>query len=187
MSNQTDSTPDESGPDQASGPQEGFPSAWVAGMLEVADRSLDARAKVRLLKGCAAAHYRSARMPETVAPFAGDLERFLEHLSQSWNWKISYDPSAGIILADENKSSCVCPLARGGARLSPLLCHCSEGFAERMFSAVTGKAARATVIRSVLRGDPSCVYRIELGEESNGQARRDRAGEGRRESEARGA
>jgi len=164
MSNQEDSVPDENGEVQAAGPEDGFPYAWVEGLLEVADRTLEARAKVRLLKGCAAAHYRSAKMAETVAPFAGNLEGFLAHLTQSWKWKISYDSSAGVVIADENKSSCVCPLARGGARLSPILCHCSEGFAERMFAAVTGKTARATVTHSVLRGDPSCVYRIELSE-----------------------
>jgi hypothetical protein len=32
-----------------------------------------------------------------------------------------------------------------------------------MFSAVTGAPVRATVTASILRGDPNCVYRIELG------------------------
>ncbi len=165
MSHQHGSESDEGGELQAAGPEESFPYAWVEGLLDVADRTLEAHAKVRLLKGCAAAHYQSARMAETVAPFAGDLEGFLAHLSRSWGWKISYDSSARVILADENKDHCVCPLARTGARrLSATLCHCSEGFAERMFAAVTGRAVRATVIRSVLRGDPSCVYRVEIPE-----------------------
>ena len=163
MSNQQDSELTQSGSEQTSVREGDFPYAWLEGLLELADKTLDPGAKVKLLKGCAGAHYRSAKMAEIAAPFAGDLGRFLAHLAESWQWKISYDASAGVILADENKDSCVCPLARGGARLSPLLCRCSEGFAERMFGAVTGKPVRATVVRSILRGDPSCAYRIELG------------------------
>ncbi len=44
----------------------------------------------------------------------------------------------------------------------PALCYCSEGFAERMFSIVQGSPVQAIVASSVQRGDPTCVYRIEL-------------------------
>jgi predicted hydrocarbon binding protein len=65
-----------------------------------------------------------------------------------------------IIIADENKDHCVCPMIDHTLHNSPLMCHCSEGFAEKMFSKVTGEKANAVVISSILRGDKSCKYKI---------------------------
>jgi hypothetical protein len=39
---------------------------------------------------------------------------------------------------------------------------CSEGFAERMFSNVLGQPVQASVLRSILKGDPSCVYEVQI-------------------------
>jgi predicted hydrocarbon binding protein len=102
-------------------------------------------------------------MDTTVDRFQGDLPGFLEHLRGQWGWIVEYDPKGGVILVNENKSKCVCPLTAGepGADLG-VLCYCSEGFAERMFSAVTGAAAHAEVTESILRGGERCRYRIEV-------------------------
>ena len=62
---------------------------------------------------------------------------------------------------DENKDFCVCPLCQA-QKMPPLLCNCSEGFAERMFSNILNRPVRATVIASILRGDKSCKYEIFL-------------------------
>jgi hypothetical protein len=60
-------------------------------------------------------------------------------------------------------AACVCPLVQQNIGVvSTTLCHCSEGFAERMFSAVIEKPVKATVTRSILRGDKSCVYTIQI-------------------------
>jgi hypothetical protein len=72
-------------------------------------------------------------------------------------------PEKEIILADENKPSCVCPLLKDAERLFPGLCYCSEGFAELMFSAVFKYPVRASVVSSIQRGDSHCVYKIETG------------------------
>lgn len=45
---------------------------------------------------------------------------------------------------------------------STLLCDCSEGFTEKMFSAVVGKPVKAEVVASIQRGAESCRYRITL-------------------------
>jgi len=45
---------------------------------------------------------------------------------------------------------------------STLLCDCSEGFAEKLFSAVVGKPVKAEVVASIQRGAKSCRYRISL-------------------------
>jgi predicted hydrocarbon binding protein len=116
-----------------------------------------------VLKAAAQAHWEHLRMGEKVAPYAGNLDGFLAFLRSSWGWKIEHDRAAGVILVDEAKDYCVCPLVEKG-RPTDLtqLCDCSEGFAERLFGAVVGRPVRAEVTQSVLRGASSCHYRITL-------------------------
>jgi hypothetical protein len=140
-----------------------FIGGWLARLLNLIDDNLPPEAKANLLKGCALAHYQHINMEQTVAPYKGNLQEFFRFLTEEWRWKIEYDEDARVITADENKSFCVCPLVqRQIVRDSSMLCSCSEGFAERMFSAVLGQPVKARVIKSILRGDPSCVYAIQI-------------------------
>jgi predicted ArsR family transcriptional regulator len=117
----------------------------------------------RILKGCAEAHYEDLKMQATVDKFRGKMDEFLAFLRKEWGWIIDYDRDQGVILVNENKTSCVCPLVPK-ARTADLgiLCYCSEGFAERVFSEIHGSRVRAEVAESILRGQQHCIYRIEL-------------------------
>ncbi len=140
-----------------------FVYEWLSTLLTGLDANLLPEAQAALLHGCAAVHYRSINMAELVSPYRGNVDGFLEFLSETWRWKVAYDKEARSITADENKHACVCPLVQKAPGLAwPALCHCSEGFAERMFSAVAERPVKAHVIRSILRGDPSCVYTIQI-------------------------
>jgi hypothetical protein len=140
-----------------------MPRKWIAALLPALQASADPVTAAQVLKGAAEAHYQHLRMDERVAPYRGDLGRFLAFLSSEWGWKIEYAAGSTQVLIDENKPNCVCPLVAQGLAGDPgLLCNCSEGFAERMFSAVVGTPVRAEVTASVLRGAPSCRYRITL-------------------------
>jgi len=118
----------------------------------------------RGLKSCSRSHYDALGMDATVERFRGRLDEFLDYLRKEWSWVIRYDRDRGLLEVDENKNACVCPLvAKAPVADLGFLCYCSEGFAERLFSAVSGSAARAEVAESILRGQTSCKYRIELG------------------------
>jgi hypothetical protein len=148
---------------QDQNPDDRFASEWVTNLLTVLDGSLSEETRTSLLRGCAAAHYRSANMDAIVSQYAGNLAGFLQFLSEKWQWKIAYAQATQTITADENKPACVCPLVqKNRGKVSATLCHCSEGFAEKMFSAVIEKPVEARVIRSILRGDQSCVYSIQV-------------------------
>ena len=141
----------------------GFASEWIANLLTVLDDNLTEETRVSLLRNCAEAHYRSANMDAVVSQYQGNPSGFMQFLSEKWQWKITYDQAAQTITADENKPDCVCPLVqKAPGKVSATLCHCSEGFAEKMFSAVIEKPVEARVIRSILRGDKSCVYSIQV-------------------------
>jgi hypothetical protein len=140
-----------------------FVYEWLSTLLAALDANLPPETKAALLQGCAAAHYRSINMDELVSQYRGNVEGFLQFLSEKWRWKVVYDQEAQIITADENKSTCVCPLVQRGLGIaSPALCYCSVGFAERMFSDVVERPVKAQVTSSILRGDKSCVYTIRI-------------------------
>ncbi len=102
-------------------------------------------------------------MDEILSSFINDLEGFLDHISENWDWKIDYDRNSGIIIGDENKETCVCPMVnQHKGKISDAICYCFEGFSEKMFSMVIGKPVTATVISSILRGDKTCKYKIEF-------------------------
>jgi len=140
-----------------------MPRRWIAALLPALEASPDREAARRVLKAAAQAHWEHLRMDEKVAPYRGNLDTFLAFLTAQWGWKIQHDRAAGVILVDEAKSYCVCPLVEKGSKADlTQLCDCSEGFAERLFGAVVEGPVRAEVTQSVLRGATSCHYQITL-------------------------
>jgi hypothetical protein len=139
-----------------------LPRQWIAALLP-ALAALDAPEAREVLGRASAAHYEDLGMDATLVRFRGDLPAFLAFLRSEWDWIVDHDAASGVVLANENKDRCVCPLVPEehpdglGA-----LCHCSEGFAERMFSTVTGGPVHAEVVESILRGGSRCRYRIDL-------------------------
>jgi hypothetical protein len=140
-----------------------MPHKWIAALLPQIENRISRSDAKAILKNCSTAHYEHLGMDNVIAPFKGKLDEFLAHLTKSWGWKIEYDRGAQVIAIDEAKSQCVCPLVRKGFTDGlALLCDCSEGFAERMFSAVVGHPVQARVTASILRGASSCRYEIRL-------------------------
>lgn len=143
-------------------PPPGMPRKWIATLLPLM-ATIDPDEARRVLERCSSSHYEDLAMDDTVARFRGDVSSFIEFLRREWGWVVDFDPGSGIVLVNENKAACVCPLIspEHGSDLG-MLCSCSEGFAERMFSAVTGGAVQAEVTESILRGGKRCRYRIVL-------------------------
>ncbi len=135
---------------------------WIAAVLPTL-AVIDREQAKRILKSGAKSHYDALGMAAVVDQFRGKLDEFLDFPRKEWGWIVTHDRERGIIEIDENKPACVCPLLPRdpGAGLG-VLCYCSEGFAERLFSEVTGAPVRAEVTASILRGQKSCKYRIEL-------------------------
>ncbi|MEN6561618.1 MAG: hypothetical protein ABFD52_12665 [Acidobacteriota bacterium] len=135
---------------------------WIAALLPQLAGG-DREYAQRVLKSCAQSHYDDLGMQAVVDRFRGRMDEFLDFPRKEWGWIIDYDRGRGVVEVDENKSACVCPLVPKdhGAGLG-MLCYCSEGFAERLFSAVSGSPVRAEVVASILRGQKSCRYRIDL-------------------------
>lgn len=139
-----------------------MPQKWIVAVLP-ALAAMDKEQAKRVLKTGAPAHFEHLNMTATVERYRGKMDEFLEYLRREWDWIIAYDRERGVIEIDENKSACVCPLIpKDHPADLGVLCYCSEGFAERLFSAVAGAPVRAEVAASIRRGQKSCKYRIEL-------------------------
>jgi hypothetical protein len=135
--------------------------AWIAQLLSNIGSSLDEKSIRKIMKNCAEVHYNDLGMKAILAGYTGNLGSFIKFLEEKWGWKISWDADTKTLIADENKNYCVCPMMNQEKGLkSPVLCYCSEGFAEKMFGAVTGGSVTATVVSSIQRGDKSCRYKV---------------------------
>ena len=144
------------------GKNEAFALHWITELLSSLDENNLSEQQLRsIIKRTSQAHHDLLNVPEMVRPFIGKPDEFTKFLQDAWGWKVSDDKTNRQLVIDENKPFCVCPLLKNASeKLYPALCYCSEGFAEKMFSAVYQKNVDVTVAASVQRGDPSCVYLI---------------------------
>jgi hypothetical protein len=150
---------DTSDPDK----EKGLMRDWISTLLLSIDEHVSRNECRNIMKKCAISHYEHLNMDELLLPYVGDIEKFNHFIEKEWGWKVRYQKEEGIIMANENKKTCVCPLvnSKKGVK-SSILCYCSEGFAELMFSKVVGHPVQARVVSSIHRGDASCIYRISL-------------------------
>lgn len=136
---------------------------WIASILLNVNDELDKGSARKLIKKTSGVHFENLKMDTLLAEYKGDLDKFTVFLREKWGWKVDYDKEKGVLIADENKNYCVCPIAvHKKDKDSSAICYCSEGFAEKMFSLVSGKQAQAEVIASIRKGDTSCKYKIVL-------------------------
>jgi len=136
---------------------------YLVGLLLNMQENLSEEENRKNIKKLAQVHYKQLNMDEFLKPYENNLDGFIGFLEKEWNWKISYDRSSQILIADENKSYCVCPMINQKTGIkAAALCYCSEGFAELMFSKVIGHKVDAKVISSIQRGNDRCKYQIEI-------------------------
>jgi len=147
---------------QADEPQD-LMQDWLKALLTSMDKQLNEETKRTILKSAAIAHYNQFKMDQVLAPFVGNLDKFIIFLQDEWHWKIDYNKTTRTLFANENKPVCVCPLLKKKTEIETgVICYCSEGFSEKMFSTVAGAPVKVRVDASVLRGDPNCIYRVEF-------------------------
>ena len=136
---------------------------WLSNFLSNLHQDLDEDLLREIIKKSSFVHYNNLNMDAMLSDYIGDLDKFIHYIEGAWGWKIHYDKSEKVLLVDENKDHCVCPILEHKKDVdTSAICYCSEGFAEKMFSVVTGLPVKARVVSSVRKGDKSCKYRIEI-------------------------
>jgi hypothetical protein len=136
---------------------------WLSNLLSNLNQDLEEDVLRKIVKKSSIVHYNNLNMNSLLSDYIGDLEGFNKYIESTWGWKIDYNKTTKVLIADENKNSCVCPILEHKKEINTsAICYCSEGFAEKMFSVVTGVSVTAKVISSVRKGDKTCKYKIEL-------------------------
>lgn len=136
-----------------------FLQDWLASLLKNLEE-IKAEEISGIIKKNGLLHYNFLKLDTTLSEFGNDIQKFTNFLETQWGWKITCNMDEKTIIADENKNFCVCPIAKKINQKVPVLCNCSEGIAEKMFSKILGKDVKAKVISSVQRGDKTCKYKI---------------------------
>ncbi len=136
---------------------------WLSNLLSNLNQDLEENVVKEIVKKSSMVHYNNLNMDSLLSDYIGDLDGFCKYIESTWGWKVDYNKATKVLIADENKDYCVCPVLehKKGMNTSAI-CYCSEGFAEKMFSVVTGVPVTANVISSVRRGDATCKYKIEI-------------------------
>lgn len=144
-------------------PKEKMYKNWISEILSNLNTKIDEKQLRELIKSAGKSHYEYLQMDQLLAPYIGNLNEFTRFIEKEWGWIFSYEKNGKILIADENKSYCVCPLLnQNKTDKLPALCYCSEGFAEMMFSKVNKTPVKAIIISSIQRGNDKCVYKIHL-------------------------
>lgn len=135
----------------------GWTAALLQGLSEHPDNTYDS------FESCACFHYNANSMNDIIRKYTGNLDGFLDFLSDTWGWKITKSDECKKKVIDENKDFCVCPVAHKiGNNVPKVICDCSEHFAKKMFSSVTGCPVKVRIIRSIIRDGKTCMYEITI-------------------------
>ena len=136
---------------------------WISSLLLNISNLEDESLCRTIVKKCSIVHYSHLNLDKVLEQYVGNIEGLINFLEQNWGWKITYGENGRSLIADENKDYCVCPLVNKSKGIkSSILCYCSEGIAELMFSKVFNHPVKATVISSILKGGTSCQYIVDF-------------------------
>ena len=128
-------------------------------LLEIMDAQLPKRTRARLLEALGrrcAGHYM-----EMADRHKGNVRGYLEEAQKQWVAKVQWAEDGRSFKVIDKSPTCTCPLV-GTGKTSPTMCNCSAGWQKETYAYITGGPVKVAVEQSVLRGDPQCVFRIQL-------------------------
>ena len=124
--------------------KETFMQEWISTLLLSIDNNADQEICRNIMKKCAISHYENLKMDDLLSSYIGQIEKFNQFIEKEWGWKMNFRKEEGLIIADENKKMCVCPLVNQKKGIkSSILCYCSEGFAELIFFKSGGTSCKS--------------------------------------------
>lgn len=98
---------DSSSPDQDN---KQLNNEWLSTLILSLDKNLDESVLRPIVKSLAITHYNRINMDSVLGEYIGKMDHFVSFLENNWGWKINYDKASKVLIADENKDFCVCPI-----------------------------------------------------------------------------
>lgn len=126
---------------------------------QAADHKIDIK---KTLMRCSAICFAKNGFEEKIKS-CGSFDKFIDFCEKELGWIVNYNRSEKVLVCDENKSECLCPIVKTcKGKVSAYMCCCTEGELKRIFETAYGGKVKTEVLSSILRGDKRCVYRITL-------------------------
>jgi hypothetical protein len=125
-----------------------FSMDWLNELLYSIEKNCSQEECALLLNPCGACHYQA--MEQLIDKYVGDLDGFIQYMSEENGQIITYSKDGKTLLVNENKSYCVCPITQcmNGKKVSPVLCNCSSSMTGKMISKIVGKQVNCQVVSS---------------------------------------
>lgn len=136
-----------------------FTHHWVESLLNNMDGRIDDETAVALMvaggRACA-----TRTMAPLLEQYKGDLDGFLTMMAPHFPNDGLYRDGNRVTLAWDR---CLCPVVGGTQGTLPkVFCHCSEGWMREVFESIIGKPVDVHIVTTVKRGDPRCVFTIDV-------------------------
>jgi hypothetical protein len=151
-----------------------FAENWVVRFFDVLDANLDARTRKKVMmangKACLLSWQKAANRQPGMEALT--LQTFAKQVKEKGSK--GYQIEGNVIYFQFNAAAetgslspenhCLCPLVEARpSGLSPTYCLCSLGYVKEMHEQIFKRPVEVELLSSVLRGDPRCKFKIELG------------------------
>lgn len=150
-----------------------FAEKWTVRFFDVLDANLDEPTRKKIMmangKACLLASQKEAKRQPRTTPLT--LEDFAKRVKEkeSSDYRVEenvlyfqYTAAAETGLPSPG-NHCLCPMVESKpAGLSPTFCLCSLGYVKEMHEQMFMKPVEVELLSSVLRGDPSCKFKITV-------------------------
>jgi predicted hydrocarbon binding protein len=133
--------------------------AWL---LEIMDAQLSKKARAKLLE--ALGRRCAGEYMDLADKHKGDLKGYVDEIQKQWVDRVKWADDGKSFQVFNRPRPCTCPLV-GAGNVSSTMCACSIGWQKEIYSHVSGSPVQVTVEKSVLRGDPQCVFQIRPGKD----------------------
>ena len=118
----------------------------------------------RIMKKCGSNCAKDCGMHEIVAKMKEeirDISDFTEVLATiKSNLGEGFEVVEGGFIAEFGDGKCVCPLVSGQYINSPVLCNCTRGFNESVWSNFFDRPVKVELLQTVLRGGNTCKIKV---------------------------
>jgi len=137
-----------------------FRHAWIRSLMGQMDAQMEESPKKALMESCGreCAKRGAVKMAE---PFKGNVDGMLAELEKHLGKDHAVREGDHAFLQYDQ---CYCPMVAGmEEKLSGTWCQCSRGWVLEMFETAAGKPVKVELLQSIMKGDPVCRFRINLG------------------------
>ena len=132
----------------------------VKAIIDGLENTCGAEVVVEILRPCGSQCITPGSLAYAKAMYAAaaDFEDFLRGLNEKFIGGGHLHLKDGKIIGIYEK--CYCGLAKKAKGLSPLFCHCSEGWYQRLFEDTLGKSVEVKILQTVFSGADRCEFEI---------------------------